>query len=241
VDERRPGRREQQRAATMAEIRSTARRLLVERGPDAMTVNAVARGMGLSGPAIYRYYPSHDALVGAVIAELFVELTNAVAEVRDAHRDEPAGVRLLEMARATRAWAADRRAEFRLLFAVPIAESNRRSDAERQLAGEAFDRIFLEQFEALWQNEPFPVPELDQLDPSMRRQVTEYTAEKDTTLPPEAVHVFLSCWIRLYGLLVMEALDQLAFAYTDPEPLFEACLREIAENLGVEYRPPRSL
>lgn len=29
--------------------------------------------------------------------------------------------------------------------------------------------------------------------------------------------------VRLYGLLVMEALDQLAFAYTDPEPVFEAC------------------
>ena len=35
---------------------------------------------------------------------------------------------------------------------------------------------------------------------------------------------FLSCWIRLYGLLCMEVLHQLDFAYTDLEPVFEECL-----------------
>ncbi len=53
-----------------------------------------------------------------------------------------------------------------------------------------------------------------------------------------AVQVFLTCWVRLYGLPVMEALDQLAFAYTDPEPLFEARLEDISAMLGVDYRRP---
>ena len=53
-------------------------------------------------------------------------------------------------------------------------------------------------------------------------------------LPPEAAHFFLSCWIRLYGLLCMEVLHQLDFAYTDPEPVFEECLRDLAAALGLD-------
>ncbi|WP_241564181.1 hypothetical protein [Nonomuraea polychroma] len=51
---------------------------------------------------------------------------------------------------------------------------------------------------------------------------------------------FLSCWIRLYGLLCMEVLNQLDFAYTDLEPVFEECLREIAPRLGLDYEAPAS-
>ncbi|MCD0442625.1 TetR/AcrR family transcriptional regulator [Glycomyces sp. A-F 0318] len=223
--------RERQREATRVEIRRTARGLLVESGPEAMSVSAIARRMGLSGPAIYRYYGSHDHLMDAVIAELFNELTEAIEQARGG-RAAP-GERLLAMSRALRSWATARTAEFRLLFAAPVPEANRRPDSERRQAGEQFDRIFLREVEALWAERPFPAPDLDRLDPALRAQVLAYTERKRTALPPAAVHVFLTCWTRLYGLLVMEALDQLAFAYTDLDPVFEACLDDISAMLGI--------
>lgn len=229
-------RRLRQREATRAEIRQTARRLLVESGPEAMSVSAVARRMGLSGPAIYRYYDSHEALVGAVVADLFAEVTEALERARDAHDPSLPGERLLAMSRGLRAWAAGRTVEFRLLFAAPVHEANRRSDSERQRAGEQFDQVFLREIEALWAERPFPVPDLDALEPALRSQVLAYTERKRTTLPPAAVQVFLTCWTRLYGLLVMEALDQLAFAYTDTEPVFEACLDDLSAMLGIAER-----
>jgi AcrR family transcriptional regulator len=229
-------RRERQREATRAEIRQTARQLLVETGPEAMSVSAIARRMGMSGPAVYRYYAGHDDLVGAVIAELFAELTEVLETARDACGADAPGDRLLAMARALRAWATGHAVEFRLLFAAPVPEGNRRPDSERQRAGEQFDRVFLAEVEAVWAERPFPAADLDGLDPGLRLQVTAYTERKGTALPPAAVQVFLTCWVRLYGLLVMEALDQLAFAYTDPEPLFEACLEDISAMLGVTYR-----
>ncbi|MQM27464.1 TetR/AcrR family transcriptional regulator [Glycomyces albidus] len=230
-------RRQRQREATRAEIRHTARRLLVESGPEAVSVSAIARAMGLSGPAIYRYYGSVDDLMGAVVAELFGELTAAVEQARDALDPAAPGDRLLAMSRALRSWASTRRAEFRLLFAAPVPEANRRPDSERRQAGEHFDRVFLREVEALWAERPFPVPDLDALPAGLRAQVLAYTERKRTALPPAAVHVFLTCWTRLYGLLVMEALDQLAFAYTDPEPVFEAGLAEVGAMLGVSERP----
>ena len=54
------------------------------------------------------------------------------------------------------------------------------------------------------------------------------------------MHVFLSCWIRLYGLVCMEVFGHLRFALDDAEPMFEAELRSLGGILGVagEYRPP---
>lgn len=50
----------------------------------------------------------------------------------------------------------------------------------------------------------------------------------------EAAHVFLSCWIRLYGLLCMEVLHQLDFAYSDLEPVSEECLRDLSAMIGLD-------
>ena len=76
------------------------------------------------------------------------------------------------------------------------------------------------------------------LPESLRTQLEAYCATIDNRLPPEAAHVFLSCWIRLYGLLCMEVLHQLDFAYTDLEPVYEECLRELAGLLGFGYTGP---
>ena len=50
--------------------------------------------------------------------------------------------------------------------------------------------------------------------------------------------MFLTAWIRLYGLLCMEVMKQLDFAYRDLEPVFEECLREICGMFALEYEPP---
>lgn len=53
-----PTRRERLRTATLAEIKEGARRLLVTGGVDAVSLRAIARDMGMTAPAIYRYFPA---------------------------------------------------------------------------------------------------------------------------------------------------------------------------------------
>ncbi|PRX97817.1 TetR/AcrR family transcriptional regulator [Allonocardiopsis opalescens] len=232
-------RKERMRQATLAEIRATARRLLVEHGSAAVTVNAVAREMGLSGPALYHYYAGHEELVGALVADFYRELAQAMAAARDARAGEPPAVRLLAACRAMRAWAVGHPAEFGWIFASPgPPRAERSADSPRHQAGLEFEQVVLEPFVELWETSPFPVPELDALDPSLREQLRAYSAGLGGRLPPEAAHTFLTCWIRLYGLLCMEVLHQLDFAFTDLEPVYEECLRELAAALGQEYRPP---
>jgi AcrR family transcriptional regulator len=231
-------RRERVRQATLVEIRSTARRLLVEQGSAAVTINAVAREMGMSGPAVYRYYSGHEELVETMTADYFGELTDTLTTVRQAHRDAPPARRLLRLCRALRQWAIEHPAEFGWIFADKVPASQRDRDSVRQAAGDDFQQVFLEEVAELWESTPFPVPRLADLDPSLQAQLRNYAAVVDHRLPPEALHVFLTCWIRLYGLLCMEVMHQLDFAYTDPEPLFEQCLRDLTGLLALPYAPP---
>lgn len=221
------------RKATLEEIHDAVRKLLVEQGSAAVTINAVARQVGMSGPSLYHYYSSHDALVGAVTADLFDELAATMEQVRDAHADAPIGERILAVCRAMRAWAITHPAEFGWIFAAPIAPPNRQPDSERHRAGQRFERVLLDLTIELWQTHPFPVPDPAELPPSLHEQLIAYSAAIEEKLPPEAAHVFLSCWIRLYGLLCMEVLHQLDFAYSDLEPVYEECLRDLTSILGL--------
>ncbi|MEU1734068.1 TetR/AcrR family transcriptional regulator [Streptosporangium sp. NPDC020145] len=227
-------RRERLRQATLEEIHAAARRLLVEQGSAAVTINAVARQVGMSGPALYHYYAGHDELVGAVTADFFRELTAIMEQARDARAGAPIGDRLLAVCRAMRTWAIAHPAEFGWIFASPIAPPNRGAGSVRHQAALSFEQVLLDLTVELWRTRPFPVPDPADLSASLREQLTAYSATIDGRLPPEAAHVFLSCWIRLYGLLCMEVLHQLDFAYTDLEPVFEECLRDLAVTLGID-------
>nr|WP_042194849.1 TetR/AcrR family transcriptional regulator [Kibdelosporangium sp. MJ126-NF4] len=227
-------RRARLRQATLAEIHGAVRTLLVEQGPTAVTINAVARQVGMSGPALYHYYASHDELVGAVTADFFRELTAAMEQACEARADAPVGERILAACRVMRAWAVVHPAEFGWIFASPIAPLNRRPDSPRNQAGQRFEQVLLDLTVELWQTRPFPVPDLANLAEPLHEQLTAYSASIDGRLPPGAAHVFLSCWIRLYGLLCMEVLHQLDFAYTDMEPVFEECLRDLTHALGLD-------
>lgn len=226
-------RRDRLRQATLAEIHAAARELLVTRGSAAVTINAVARAIGMSGPALYHYYAGHDELVGAVTAGFFRELTEVMEQARDAHAGRPTGERLLAVCRAMRSWAVSHPAEFGWVFASPVAPPNRRPGSPRHEAGQRFEMVLLDLVAELWRTAPFPVPRLADLDPSLRDQLVAYSALVDGALPPEAAHVFLSCWIRMYGLLSMEVLHQLDFAFSDPAPLFEECLLDLTARLGL--------
>ncbi|MBG0822762.1 WHG domain-containing protein [Planomonospora sp. ID91781] len=232
------GRRERLRQATLEEIHAAARRLLVEQGSAAVTVNAVARRVGMSGPALYHYYAGHDELVGAVTAGFFRELAAAMEQARDARPGAPTGDRMLAVCRAMRVWATAHPAEFGWIFASPITPPDRRPDSARHRAALRFEQVLLDLTVELWRTRPFPVPDPAGLPASLREQLTAYSAAIGGRLPPEAAHVFLSCWIRLYGLLCMEVLHQLDFAYTDMEPVFEECLRDLAAALGLDYSGP---
>ncbi len=239
-------RRDRLRADTVREIKETARRVLVEQGVDGLALRAVAREMGMSAPALYRYFDSREDLVENVVADLYDELTETLIQVRDAADPAVPGFQLLSVARAFRQWAITHHPEFGLLFGSAgervLRPEEMHGPGERppQIAGRRFGGVFAELVALIYFDRGFPTPADDEIEPALQEQLTEWCTKLPVALPLGVMHVFLSCWIRLYGMVCMEVFGHLRFALDDAGPMFEAELKALGGVLGVadQYRPP---
>ncbi len=241
-------RRERVRADTVLEIRRTARRVLVEQGADGLALRAIAREMGMTAPALYRYFPSREALVEQVVIDLYDELTGSMEAARDAIEPPDPARRLIATSRAFRAWATTHHVEFGLLFGSaaaapgPGAAVFGRQEGPVHEAGQRFGAICATLLTLVYLEQPFPIPAEEELTPELQEQLRTWCKELPIPLPLGVVYVFLHCWMRLYGMVAMEIFGHLRFALEDAEPMFEAELRSMAEQLGVgdRYEPPAS-
>ena len=71
-----PSRRDRVRAATIEEIKATASRMLREHGADLRFAD-IARDMGMTAPALYRYFADRDELLSALMVDGFQEMSDA--------------------------------------------------------------------------------------------------------------------------------------------------------------------
>ncbi|MFG2926708.1 TetR/AcrR family transcriptional regulator [Streptomyces sp. NPDC048305] len=228
-----PRRRTRISEATRRDIHQSARRLLVTQGGAAVTVNAVARDMGMRGPSLYHYYASRQALVDSMTAEFFDEAAQAVETAGRARPGATTGERFRSACRALRDWALQHPAEFEWVFARPVNEPQQDPASARQRAGTRFARVFLDLITEAWELAPFPAPDPATMTDALRAELDGYARLIGGPLPPEAVYVYVTCWIRLYGHLCMEVLNQMNFVLTDMEPFFEQCLDELLATLSM--------
>jgi len=242
-----PSRRDRLRAATSEEIIQTARRLLVQSGPEAVTLRAIAREMGMTAPGLYRYFDSHEELLRHVCADIFTELGEGIRQAIEAAA-VPAGaadqvtakltVKMVAACREFRRWSLSHQAEFGLLFGIPLPGLD---DGRYDIADEcalAFAGTFFTLFLELWTRVPFPVPDAADIDPGLRDQLGRYRDLLGSDIPVGAVLTFLRCWTVLYGAVAMEVFGHMRFALSDPAPMFEITLGDLAALIGLRYPLP---
>jgi len=244
-----PSRRDRLRAATIDEIIQTARQLLVKDGPEAVSLRAIAREMGMTAPGLYRYFGSYEELVRHLCAGIFTELgadihraIEAAAPPPDAERpDDPhvkLTVKMVAACREFRRWALTHKDEFALVFGVPLPGLD---DGRYDIADEcalAFAGTFFTLFLELWHKVPFGVPADEQIDPGLRDQLSRYRDALGSSIPLGAVMTFLRCWTVLYGAVAMEVFGHMRFALEDPAPMFEITLGDLAALVGLRYPLP---
>jgi AcrR family transcriptional regulator len=237
-----PSRRDRVRAATADEIKQTARRILVAEGPEACSLRAIARKMGMTAPALYRYFDSREDLIKHVVADIFTEIAGGIHAAVEAAGQDSGGdmvAKLIAACGEFRSWSLGHKEEFGLLFGTPLPGLEAVHDDVIDDCAAKFSGEFLALFLELWRKHPFPVPGDDQIDPSLREQLAHYRELLGADLPLGAGLTFLRCWVRLYGMVSLEVFGHLHFALDDAAPMFEITLAELAELVGLQYRPPR--
>jgi AcrR family transcriptional regulator len=76
-------------------------------GPGAVAINAIARELGVSGPALYRYFKNRDALLTALAKDAYDDLADTLTQAGS-------------FTHAYREWALAQPHRYRLLFSAPL-------------------------------------------------------------------------------------------------------------------------
>ena len=114
------GIRARARAELLSEVSLVARRHLAADGAPSLSVRAIARELGMASSALYRYYPSRDALLTQLIIESYDALGDAVDAVESVIDRSCVAARYRAVWHAVRDWAHSNPHEYALIYGSPV-------------------------------------------------------------------------------------------------------------------------
>jgi AcrR family transcriptional regulator len=230
-----PTRRERLRRQTLEEIRHHALEQVVAGGPSAVSLNSIARSMGMSGPAIYRYFASRDELLDSLVTAGYGELSAALAQAEQAAAGSPPAARFAAVTAAYREWARRNPRYYGMLFGV-------RPDGlpDSPQAIEAINASMVVVVRILGEltagavgsaaEEPL---EADLAGWSARRELGE-------DLPPELLRLGVLTWTRLHGIVSLEVAGIFGDMGVDAGPLAEYETAAIIAEAARAAEPQRA-
>ncbi|WP_329108739.1 TetR/AcrR family transcriptional regulator [Micromonospora sp. NBC_01699] len=198
--------RERYRAQVRTEIKERAWRQIGEAGASALSLNAIAKQMGLSGPALYRYYANRDELITELVTDAYRSLADTFRATAETGAD------LTALANAIRAWALEDPQRYFLVYGTPVPGYHAPDDVTR-IASEIMAAL-LDACVVLPSDRP-PTPFDAHLE-GHRQWAGDHSA------PPAALHRALTFWTRLHGILSLELAGHFTGMGFDPARLFAA-------------------
>lgn len=218
--------RQRARDELTLEIKQEARKQLAEGGSAQLSLRAVARALGMASSAIYRYFPSRDELLTALIVDAY----NALGDAAE-HADQPgapARQRWLVVCAAARAWALANPHEYALIYGSPVP--GYQAPAETVDAG---SRVVRRCGEILQAGQPlrpaFPGP----LEPALMEQMRGVLARECLEVEPEDLARLLIVWSQLFGLISFELFGQFTGSADPAAALFQHAAAQMADYLGL--------
>ncbi|MCC8251116.1 TetR/AcrR family transcriptional regulator [Saccharothrix luteola] len=240
-------RRERLRAETERDIRRQARALLVEHGRDAVTLRAIAREVGITAPALYRYYDSREDLLRRLAEDICTDLAAELDADLDGIDPDDVSAQVYAVCRGFRRWALAHPQEFTLVFASTEDALGSCAPDDRGQVGDQFGRVFLEVAGRLIASHPLPddlghdAPENLHADLAAFQRVLLATvndrgvAVDESVLPLGAVYHITQSWVRIYGHVALEVFGRFPFAVSNPEPMFDSMLAQILGEMGFRH------
>ncbi|MDO3701187.1 WHG domain-containing protein [Micromonospora sp. C28SCA-DRY-2] len=218
------------RAEMIDEIKAVARRHLATDGAN-LSLRAVARDMGMVSSAIYRYFPSRDELLTALIIEAYDALGSAV-EAADADRDRAdLRGRWHAVCRAARGWGLAHPAEYALLYGSPVpgyaAPDATIGPAQRPpltLIGILRDGFAAGRIE--------PPPATEPAGP-LRADLAELAAQLGGGLPEALLARGMAGWTQLFGLISFELFGRINRALPHRDHYFDHQIALMADLIGL--------
>ncbi|MFJ1767612.1 TetR/AcrR family transcriptional regulator [Amycolatopsis sp. NPDC088138] len=205
--------RERYRAQVRAEIKQHAWEQIAEAGVPALSLNAIAKQVGMSGPALYRYFASRDDLITALIRDAYRSLADTVRAARSS------GAGMAELAHVVRDWGRSDPQRYFLIYGTPVPGYHAPDD----ITAISFEVMTVLLDAAGARPAVGPTPFDEHLE-DHREWAFDHPADAAT------LHRALSFWTRLHGVLSLELAGHFAGMKFDPGLLIDEELKALREE-----------
>ncbi|WP_236793705.1 TetR/AcrR family transcriptional regulator [Amycolatopsis sp. GM8] len=209
--------RERYRAQVRAEIKDHAWEQIAASGASALSLNAIAKKMGLSGPALYRYFANRDELITALVVDAYRMEADALRHATERTGNEPHF-----LADALRQWALANPHRYFLLHGTPIPGYHAPPETTK-IAAEIM-AMLIKAFKHCdtGRRTPFDVH---------LEEHSDWVTER--AVPRGVPRLALAFWTRMHGAISLELAGHFNGMGFDPAELFKA---EV--NALIPIRPP---
>ncbi|MGA5704347.1 TetR/AcrR family transcriptional regulator [Peterkaempfera bronchialis] len=224
--------RQRAREELTLEIKEEARRQLAAEGAQRLSLRAVARELGMVSSALYRYFPSRDELLTALIIDAY----NALGERAEAAvAAAPSGdhrARWRALCHAVRDWAREHPHEYALVYGTPVPGYQ----APQATIGPAA-RVALVLVAVVRTAGPGPQTAARVPTGQLADQLTGLAAQLGGELRPSDMARGLIAWTQLFGMVSFELFGHLVGSADPADPFFAHAVEEMADFLGLPEAP----
>lgn len=219
--------RDRARAELIREIKDEARRQLGKVGAHGLSLRAVSRELGMVSSALYRYFPSRDHLLTALIVDAYNAIGEA-AEQADPGPGTSARARWLSVWRAVRAWARDHPHEYSLIYGSPVPDYHAPEETIEPAGRVAVALLRIAGCAPL--TPAYPGPELP---PELRAQAGRLRKQLGGPESDADLARLLIAWTQLYGAINFELFGQYTNVVEPADAFFGYLAEQMADFIGL--------
>ncbi|MFJ3202532.1 TetR/AcrR family transcriptional regulator [Streptomyces sp. NPDC086989] len=211
------------------EVKEKAWQQIAGSGASALSLNAIAKQMGMSGPALYRYFANRDELITELIRDAYRSLADAFGAAGDGGADRPGPAAL---ARVLRRWALEDPHRYFLVYGTPVPGYHAPQDIT-EIAAEMMSVLLGACTAAA------PEPACGGEPRAFEEHLAGHRewAVSRPDAPPAALRLALAFWSRLHGVLSLELAGHFTGMGLDPALFYEAEVSALTDPLGDRSRP----
>jgi len=232
-------RRQRLRDATSEEIKTVARDLMARDGTASLNLRAIAREMGMTPSALYRYYPSRDAILTALITDAYDSVGEAVERAIDEAREDQACTPILAGVHTFRRWALEHPQEYGLIYGSPVPGYEAPEEATMGPAMRT-SLALLELLRRAIEKGILTLPPDDAVPGELRPMLAGLAEQKSHQVETGALSVSgwaiaMQFWVVLHGILSAEVFGHLPRELREHgETLFDFTIRQALIAIGVD-------
>ncbi|GHF34218.1 TetR/AcrR family transcriptional regulator [Streptomyces fumanus] len=212
--------RERYRAQLRAEIKQRAWEQIATAGAPGLSLNAIAKQMGMSGPALYRYFAGRDELITELIRDAYRSLADALRTAA------ASGADLAGLGHTLRAWALEDPQRYFLVYGTPVPGYEAPEDT-LVIASEIMN-VLLDAAQP--PGTAASTPPDGHPDTRLEAHLAQHRQwAADHPAAPAALRRALRFWTRLHGILSLELAGHFTGMGLDPAELYDSELRHLSQ------------